>query len=104
MAYPSACPRIPVQCHGQTQFFTLRHFLLGFCGIIVCHRIGNKIRVDATLRLGHEALLEGHQGQIIFSSMFIFDRFEISSKPNIDRCFFLHLPPTTCFHVIADNR
>ena len=29
--------------------------------------IGNKIRVDATLRLGHVALLEGHQGQKIVS-------------------------------------
>ena len=46
--------------------------------------IGNKIRVDATLRLGHEALLEDHQGQMFFSSIFMFDRFEISSKPNID--------------------
>ena len=28
--------------------------------------IGNKIRADATLRLGPEALLEGHKGQMIF--------------------------------------
>ena len=44
----------------------------------------NKTRLDATLRLGHEALLGGPLGQIIRSSMFMFDRFEISSKPNID--------------------
>ena len=44
--------------------------------------IGNKIRADATLRLGH--LLERLQAQMFFSSMFMFDRFEISSNPNID--------------------
>ena len=53
--------------------------MLSFCRILLGHIIGNKIRVDANLRLGHEALLEGHQGQMIFPSMF--DRFEISSKP-----------------------
>ena len=58
--------------------------MLSFCGIIIGRIIGNKIRVDATLRYGHEALLEGHQGQMIFPSMFMFDRFKISSKPNID--------------------
>ena len=41
--------------------------------------IGNMIRVDATLRLGHEPILEGHQGQMILSSIFMFDRSEISS-------------------------
>ena len=46
--------------------------------------IVNKIGADATLRFDLEALLEGHQGQMMFSSMFMFDRFEISSKPNID--------------------
>ena len=46
--------------------------------------IGNKIRVDATLRFDPDALLEGHQGQMIFPSLFMCDRFEISSKPNID--------------------
>ena len=52
----------------------------------------NKIMADANLRLGHEALLEGHQGQMIFSSMFMFDRFEISSKPYIgSEMFSLHL-------------
>ena len=40
--------------------------------------------MDATLRIGLEALLEGHEGQMIFLSMIMFDRFEISSKPNID--------------------
>ena len=50
----------------------------------MCHIIGNKIRVDASVRLCHQALLEGHQGQTICSSMFMFDRFEISSKPHID--------------------
>ena len=55
----------------------------------------NKIRADATLRLGHEARSEGHQGQIIFSSMFMFDRFEISNRPNTDSWMFsLHLPST----------
>ena len=50
---------------------------------------------DATLRLGHEALLEGHQGQMNFSSMLMFDRFRISSKPNIDnQMFSFHLPST----------
>ena len=58
--------------------------MLGFCGIIKGHIIRNKIRVDATLRLGHEALLKGHQGQMIFPSMFMFDRIEIFSKLNID--------------------
>ena len=64
---------------------TQRHylFMLNFGGNTICHVIGNKIRVDATLRLGHEAFLEGHQGQMIFSSMFMFDRLEISSKPYI---------------------
>ena len=57
--------------------------------------IGNMIRVDATLRLGHEALLEGHQVKCFFSSMLMFDRFEISSKLNIgSRMFSLHLPST----------
>ena len=28
--------------------------------------MGDKIRVDATLRLGHKVILEGHQGQMIF--------------------------------------
>ena len=57
--------------------------MLSFCGIIISHIIGTKVRVDATLRLGHhEALLEGHQGQMICSSMFVFYRFEIYSKPN----------------------
>ena len=41
--------------------------------------IENKVRADATLRLGYEALLEGHQGQMVFSSMFMFDRFEIET-------------------------
>ena len=58
--------------------------MLSFCWIIVCPEIGNKIRADATLRLGPEAALKGHQGQMILSSMFMFDRFQISSKPNID--------------------
>ena len=31
--------------------------------------------------------LEGHQGQIIFSSMFMFDGFEFSSKPNNDSLY-----------------
>ena len=39
--------------------------MLSFCGITIGHIIGIKIRVDATLRLGHEALSEGHQGQMI---------------------------------------
>ena len=69
--------------------------MLSFCGITIGLIIGNKIRVDATLRLGHEALLEGHYGQMIFPSMFMFDRFEISSKPNIDsQMFSLDLPST----------
>ena len=61
------------------RYNTHRHFLLmlSFCRIVVCHIIGNKIRADATLRLGHEVLFKGHQGQMIFSSMFI-------SKPNIE--------------------
>ena len=46
--------------------------------------IVNKIGADATLRFDLEALLEGHQGQMMLSSMFKFDKFEISSKPNID--------------------
>ena len=57
--------------------------MLSFCGIIISHIIGNKIRVDATLRLGHKALSVGHQGQKICSSMLMFDRFGIYSKPNI---------------------
>ena len=57
--------------------------ILSCCGIIISHIIGNKIRVDATLRLGHEALLVGHQGQMICSPMLMFDRFGIYSKPNI---------------------
>ena len=63
-----------------------RHFMLmlRFCGISICHIMGDKIRVDATLKLGHKVILEGHQGQMIFSSMFMFDRFEISSKPHIE--------------------
>ena len=40
--------------------------MLSFCGIFICHKMGNKIRVDATLRLGHWVILEGHQGQMIF--------------------------------------
>ena len=58
--------------------------MLSFCGIFICHIMGDKIRVDATLRLGHYVILEGHQGQMIFSSMFMFDRFEMSSKPHIE--------------------
>ena len=27
--------------------------MLSFCGIFICHIMGDKIRVDATLRLGH---------------------------------------------------
>ena len=46
--------------------------------------IVNKIGADATVRFDLEALLEGHKGQRRFSSMFMFDRFEISSKRNID--------------------
>ena len=40
--------------------------MLSFCGIIIilCHIMGNKIRVDATLNLGHWVILEGHLGQI----------------------------------------
>ena len=53
--------------------------MLSFCGIFICHIMGDKIRVDATLRLGHYVILEGHQGQMIFSSMFMFD-----SKPHIE--------------------
>ena len=67
--------------------------------------IVNKIRVDATLRLGIEALLEGHQGQMIFSSMFMFDRFEISSKPNIDsKRFSLHLSSTEIIQRVELNQ
>ena len=58
--------------------------MLSFCGIFICHVMGNKITADATLRLGHYAILEGHPGQMIFSSMFMFDRIEISSKPHIE--------------------
>ena len=60
--------------------------MLSFCGIVVCNiiiMIGNKIWADITLRLRTEALVEGHRGQMIFS-MFMLDRFELSSKPNID--------------------
>ena len=57
--------------------------------------IVNKIRADATLRLGIEELLEGHQCQTIFLSMFMFDRFGISSKPNIDSEMFSLHPPST---------
>ena len=57
--------------------------MLNFRGIFICHIMGDKIRVDATLRLGHWVILEGHQGQMIFSSMFMFNRFAISSKPHI---------------------
>ena len=57
--------------------------MLSFYGIIISHIIGNKIRLDATLRLRHKALLVGHQGQMICSSMLMFDRFGIYSKPNI---------------------
>ena len=49
--------------------------MLSFCGIYICHVMGNKIRVDATLRM-------------IFSSMFMFDRFEISCKPHIESSMF----------------
>ena len=53
------------------------------------------MRADATPRFGHEALFESHQSQMNFSSMFMFDRFEISSKPNIDsQMFSFHLPST----------
>ena len=58
--------------------------MLSFYRIIVCHMIVNKIGAGATLRFDLEALLEGHQGQMMLSSMFMFDRFGISSKPNID--------------------
>ena len=70
--------------------------MLSFCEIYICHIMGDKIRVDATLRLGHWVILEGYQGQMIFSSMFMFDRFEISGKPHIEsQVFSLHLPSTT---------
>ena len=58
--------------------------MLSFCVIYICHMMQDRIRVDATLRLGHKVILEGHQGQMIFSLMFMFDRFEISSKPHIE--------------------
>ena len=58
--------------------------MLSFCEIFICHIMGDKIRVDATLILCHQVILEGHQGQMIFSSMFMVDRFEISSKPHIE--------------------
>ena len=58
--------------------------MLSFCGIIICHIMGDKISVDVTLRLGHKVILEGHQGQLIFTSMFMIYRFEISSKPHIE--------------------
>ena len=51
--------------------------------MLVYHIIGNKIWVNVTLSFGHKALLEGHQGQMIFPLMFMFDRFELSNKPNI---------------------
>ena len=35
--------------------------MLSFCGISICHIMGNMIRVDATLRLGHKVILKGHQ-------------------------------------------
>ena len=55
--------------------------------------IGNKIRVDAKLILCHYAFFEGYQAQMILSSLFMFDKFEISSKPYIDsQMFSLHLP------------
>ena len=58
--------------------------MLSFCGKSIYHIMEDKIRVDATLRLGLWVILEGHQGQMISSSMFMFDRFEISSKPHIE--------------------
>ena len=68
------------------KYYTNRHFLLSlrFCGVIIYHTIGNKIRVDATLIFDHEALLQGHQGQMILSSLFMFVIFELSNKVNID--------------------
>ena len=50
----------------------------------MCDIIGNKIRADTTLRLGLEALKECHQGQMIFSSMFIEHRYlDVFSSFNI---------------------
>ena len=65
--------------------------MLNFHGIIIGHIIGNKIMAVATLRLGPGAFLEGHQGQMIFPSLIMFNRFWISSKPNIDCLMLLQL-------------
>ena len=43
--------------------------------------------MDAMLRFSHEALLQGHQDEIIFSSFLISDRIELSNKPNIDTIY-----------------
>ena len=51
----------------------------------------NKIGADATLRFDIEALLEGQQGQMMFSSMFMIDRF-LRLPANLTltvRCFLL---------------
>ena len=55
----------------------------------------NTIGADATMRFDHEALLEGQQGQMMFSSMFMFDKFEIASKHKFETWMFsLDLPST----------
>ena len=48
---------------------TYKHFLLmlRFCDIHIGHRIGNQMRVDATLGFDLEGHFQGHKGQIFFS-------------------------------------
>ena len=53
--------------------------------------IGNTCRnkVDATLRSSHNyTILEGNQGQLMFSALFLFDRYQLSNKINVDSLFF----------------
>ena len=54
------------------------------------HMKGNIIRADATLIFNHEALLQVHQGQMFFSTMFMFDIFVTSNKLNINSQFFFY--------------
>ena len=89
------------------KYNTKRQFMLmpSFGGTIICHMIGNNIRADTlcTLGLCHEALSVGHQGQMIFPSMFMFDRFPANLTLTAGLLLFIYHLHCTCFEPVLVN-
>ena len=72
-------------------------FMLSSCGIIVCHMIGNTIRVDAMRPRGP------YRRSSRSNDVFMFDRFVISSKCYIGSYMFSFNLPSKIRHNLSTS-